>query len=151
VTGSDVRALKVPINRIDSELPLPRYAHSGDAGLDLHSATDESLAPGARALVRTGIAVAIPDGYAGFILPRSGRAIRDGLSVVNAPGLIDSHYRGEIAVILLNTDTCSPIDIAKGDKIAQLVVQRVEHVELVEVSELGSTERGEGGFGSTGA
>lgn len=143
--------LTVPVVRIDDELPLPRYAHNGDAGLDLHAADGATIAPGARTLVRTGIAVAIPEGFAGFVMPRSGRALREGLSVVNAPGLIDSHFRGEIAVILLNTDQLQPIEVFRGDKIAQLVVQRVEHVNLIEVDRLDATQRGEGGFGSSGA
>lgn len=129
---------------------MPSYAHEGDAGLDLYAAEDVTLQPGARALVATGIAAAIPDGYAGFIQPRSGLAVRHGLSLVNSPGLIDSHYRGEIKAIAINLDTTAPIHIRRGDKIAQLVIQRVERCELVEVSELDETVRGEGGFGSTG-
>lgn len=142
--------MKLAIKRLDPELPLPRYAHEGDAGLDLYAAEDASIKPGHRALVGTGIAVSIPEGYAGFVQPRSGLAVRHGLSLVNTPGLIDSHYRGEIKVIAVNLDPESPIEIRRGDKIAQLVIQQVEHCELVEVAELDETVRGEGGFGSTG-
>jgi len=118
--------------------------------LDLYAAEDTSIAPGARALVATGIALAIPEGFAGFVQPRSGRALKDGLSFANTPGLIDAHYRGEIKVIAVNLDAETPIRISRGDKIAQLVIQRVERVELAEVDDLGETARGEGGFGSTG-
>ena len=142
--------MQLPIKRLDSELPLPTYAHDGDAGLDLLSAIDCVIAPRARMLVPTGIAVAIPEGFAGFVLPRSGRALKDGLSFANSPGLIDAHYRGEIKVIAVNLDTETPIQIARGDKIAQLVIERIERVELAEVDDLGDTARGEGGFGSTG-
>ena len=142
--------MQLPIKRLDSGLPLPTYAHDGDAGLDLLSAIDCSIAPGARMLVPTGVAVAIPEGFAGFVQPRSGRALRDGLSFANSPGLIDAHYRGEIKVIAVNLDTETPIQIARGDKIAQLVIERIERVELAEVDDLGDTARGEGGFGSTG-
>jgi len=142
--------LRLTIQRLDSGLPLPSYAHEGDAGLDLFSTDDVTLAPGERALVGTGIAVAIPDGYAGFVQPRSGLALRNGLTFVNSPGLIDSHYRGEIMLIAINHDTETPVNVSRGDKVAQLVVQRVERVELDEVDELDPTVRGEGGFGSTG-
>jgi dUTP pyrophosphatase len=130
---------------------LPSYAHDGDAGLDLYSATDVTLAPFHRALVSTGVAVAIPEGHAGFVLPRSGLAARDGLSLVNAPGLIDSHYRGEVKVVAVNLDPEVPIEIRRGDRIAQLVVQAVAWAEPAEVAELDATARGEGGFGSTGS
>jgi dUTP diphosphatase len=140
----------VPIRRLDSDLPLPSYAHQGDAGLDICSAGDHVLQPGERTLIPTGIAVAIPEGFAGFVQPRSGRALRDGLSFVNTPGLIDSHYRGEIKVIAVNLDPAQSLTISRGDKIAQLVIQRVERVSLEEVEDLGETARGEGGFGSTG-
>lgn len=140
----------LPIRQIDSSLPLPSYAHEGDAGLDLFAAEDVTLAPFQRALVSTGIAVAIPQGYAGFVQPRSGLAIKQGLSLVNTPGLIDSHYRGEIKVIAINLDPASPITIRRGDKLAQLVIQAVERVTLGPVEVLDETERGEGGFGSTG-
>lgn len=142
--------MRVAIKRLDRELPLPAYAHPGDAGLDLFSADDVTIGPGARVLIPTGIAVAIPDGFAGFVQPRSGLAIRNGLSLVNTPGLIDAHYRGEIKVIAINLDPEAPITIARGDKIAQLVIQPVARVELVETDELDETARGEGGFGSTG-
>ncbi|MDR3687538.1 MAG: dUTP diphosphatase [Coriobacteriia bacterium] len=142
--------MQLPIKRLDTGLPLPTYAHDGDAGLDLLSATDCTIAPGARMLVPTGVAVAIPDGFAGFVQPRSGRALKDGLSFANTPGLIDAHYRGEIKVIAVNLDGETPIRISRGDKIAQLVIQRVERVQLAEVDDLGDTTRGEGGFGSTG-
>ena len=138
------------IKRLDPGLPLPRYAHQGDAGLDLYATTEVTLQPHQRELIPTGIAVAIPEGYAGFVQPRSGLAIRHGLSLVNTPGLIDSHYRGEIKVIAVNLDASAPITISRGDKVAQLVVQPVATVELAEVDLLDSTERGEGGFGSTG-
>jgi len=142
--------VRLEIKRLDDGLPMPAYAHEGDAGLDLYAAEDVTLQPGARALVATGIAAAIPEGYAGFVQPRSGLAVRHGLSLVNTPGLIDSHYRGEIKAIAINLDPTTPIHIRRGDKIAQLVIQRVERCELVEVSELDETVRGEGGFGSTG-
>jgi dUTP pyrophosphatase len=138
------------IKRLDDGLPLPRYAHEGDAGLDLYSAEDVTLAPFQRQLIATGISVAIPEGYAGFVQPRSGLAIKQGLSLVNTPGLIDSHYRGEIKAIAINLDPTSPIEVRRGDKIAQLVIQPVARVELLEVDELDETVRGEGGFGSTG-
>jgi dUTP pyrophosphatase len=123
--------MRLGIRRLDAGLPMPAYAHDGDAGLDLYSAEDVTLAPMQRALVATGIAVAIPEGYAGLVLPRSGLAVRHGLSLVNAPGLVDSHYR--------------------GDRIAQLVIQAIERVEPAEVEELDTTARGEGGFGSSGS
>jgi len=142
--------VRLSIKRLDVGLPLPSYAHAGDAGLDLYSAADVLINPGSRILIGTGIAVAIPEGNAGFVQPRSGLAIRSGLSLVNAPGLIDSHYRGEIKVIAINLDRDTPIQIARGDKIAQLVIQKVEHCLLEEVDELTTTVRGEDGFGSTG-
>lgn len=142
--------MRLEIKRLDADLPLPAYAHEGDAGLDLFASEDATIAPGHRALVGTGIAVAIPLGYAGFVQPRSGLALRHGLSLVNTPGLIDSHYRGEIKVIAINTDHATPVEIRRGDKLAQLVIQRVERCELVEVDQLDETVRGEGGFGSTG-
>lgn len=142
--------MRLAIRRLDPELPLPGYAHAGDAGMDLYAAEDVTLEPHQRALVPTGVAVAIPDGYAGFVQPRSGLAIKHGLSLVNTPGLIDSHYRGEIKVIAVNLDAKTPISIRRGDKIAQFVIQAVMRAELVEVGELDETVRGEGGFGSTG-
>jgi len=142
--------MRLPIKRLDTGLELPRYAHTADAGLDLFSAEDAVLEPFERKLISTGIAVAIPEGYAGFVQPRSGLAVKQGLSLVNTPGLIDSHYRGEIKVIAINLDPRESITIARGDKIAQFVLQPVACAELVEVDELDATTRGEGGFGSTG-
>lgn len=141
--------------RLDRDLPLPSRAHDGDAGVDLFSAQDVELAPGARALVPTGVAVAIPHGMVGLIHPRSGLAARVGLSIVNSPGTIDAGYRGEIKVSLINLDPAVPITIVRGDRIAQLVVQRVELPELVEVTSfdeagLTDTTRGDGGHGSSG-
>jgi dUTP pyrophosphatase len=142
--------VRLEVRLLDPGLPLPRYASAGDAGLDLVAAEDASLGPGERAAIPTGIAVAIPDGHAGFVHARSGRALKEGLALVNAPGLIDSGYRGEIRVIVVNLDPRSPIDIRRGDKIAQLVVQPVATVDPVIVDELPPSDRGEGGFGSTG-
>lgn len=142
--------MRMTIKRLDPDLPMPRYAHEGDAGLDLYAAEDAILAPFERALIATGIAVAIPQGFAGFVQPRSGLAIKQGLSLVNTPGLIDSHYRGEIKVIAINLDATTPIAVTRGDKIAQLVIQPVACVQLESVDELDVTVRGEGGFGSTG-
>ncbi len=138
------------MKRLDPGLPLPAYAHDGDAGLDLCAAEDVSLQPFARALVSTGIAVAIPEGYAGFVQPRSGLANRKGLSFVNTPGLIDAHYRGEIKVIAINLDPDETLTLARGERIAQLVVQPVVRATVVETEELDETKRGEGGFGSSG-
>lgn len=136
--------------RLDPDLALPSYAHEGDAGIDLVAREDAQIAPaGGRALVPTGIAIALPLGYAGFVLPRSGLALKHGISVVNAPGLIDSGYRGEIKVVLLNTDPIEPYHVTRGDRIAQLVVQKVETVVWNEVNELDSFDRG-GGFGHSG-
>lgn len=140
----------VPIKRLDPTVELPTYAYSGDAGLDLRSNEDVTLAPLERRLVATGLAVAIPDGYAGFVLPRSGLALRRGLSMANTPGLIDAHYRGELKVCAINLDPSRPIEIRRGERIAQLVVERVPTVALVEVGELDETDRGTGGFGSSG-
>ncbi|WP_291313809.1 dUTP diphosphatase [Corynebacterium sp. UBA2622] len=140
----------VPLKRLDPGLPLPRRAHAGDAGVDLYSTEDIELAPGQRALVATGIAVALPMGTVGLIHPRSGLAAKHGLSIVNTPGTIDAQYRGELKVCLLNTDRETPIAITRGMRIAQLVVQKVELVDFVEVDELDETERGAGGYGSTG-
>jgi dUTP pyrophosphatase len=143
-------SLPVPVVRLDPDLPLPTYAHPGDAGLDLHARVDEVIpAGGGRALVPTGIAVAIPSGHAGFVLPRSGLALKYGVSVVNAPGLIDAAYRGEIKVVLLNTDPDHDFAVHRGDRIAQLVVQRVEEVAWQVIDELPGIDRG-GGFGHTG-
>jgi dUTP pyrophosphatase len=137
------------VKRLDPGIGLPSYAHPGDAGLDLRSAEDLELLPGQRALVSTGFSMALPEGYAAFVQPRSGLAARHGISIVNTPGLIDCHYRGEVKVILINLGD-KPFRVRRGDRIAQMVIQRVENVEVVEVEELESTERGEGGFGSTG-
>jgi dUTP pyrophosphatase len=142
--------LRLPIVRLDPELPLPAYARAGDAGLDLLAREDALVtAAGGRALVATGIAIALPEGYAGFVLPRSGLAVRHGISVVNAPGLIDAGYRDEVKVVLLNTDPHADHQVRRGDRIAQLVIQRVEQAEPVEVTELEGEDRG-GGFGHTG-
>jgi dUTP pyrophosphatase len=145
----------LPVLRLDRGLPLPRRAHDGDAGVDLYSAEDVELAPGKRALVSTGIAVAIPYGMVGLVHPRSGLAARVGLSIVNSPGTIDAGYRGEIKVALVNLDPITPIVVRRGDRIAQLLVQRVELPELVEVASfdeagLADTSRGDGGHGSSG-
>jgi dUTP pyrophosphatase len=143
--------IKLVVRRLDPGLPLPAYAHEGDAGLDLYATESVTLAPGARAAVGTGIAVAIPPGYAGFVLPRSGLALRHGVSLVNTPGLIDAGYRGEIRVILINHDLQTPITLTRGDRIAQLVLQRIESAELLEVQTLPETPRSTSGFGSTGS
>jgi dUTP pyrophosphatase len=140
----------IPIRRLDPELPLPAYAHPGDAGADLVAAEEAELAPGARRAVRTGIAVAIPQGYVGLVHPRSGLAARLGVTVLNAPGTVDAGYRGEILVILVNHDPVATVKISRGDRIAQLVVQRVERAEFRVVDELDDTARGAGGHGSTG-
>jgi dUTP pyrophosphatase len=142
--------LTVPILRLDPDLPLPAYAHPGDAGLDLRAREDGVVDPGGgRLLMPTGIAIAIPAGYAGFVLPRSGNALRSGLTVANAPGLIDSAYRDELNVILLNTDPLEPFVVKRGDRLAQLVIQRVEAVDWTVVDSLEGDNRG-GGFGHTG-
>ncbi len=142
--------VEVLVTRIDPDVPLPAYAQPGDAGADLRSAVDVTLAPGERAMVPTGIAIALPEGHAAFIHPRSGLAIKHGLSMVNTPGTIDAGNRGEISVLLINHDSREPIDIRRGDRIAQLVVQKVEHAAFVEAAELPDSSRGAGGFGSTG-
>jgi dUTP pyrophosphatase len=142
--------VELPVVRLDPDLPLPRYAKVGDAGLDLHAREDALLRRGGgRAVVPTGLSVAIPIGYAGFVLPRSGLAARHGVSVVNAPGLIDAGYRGELQVVLLNTDPEADYQVHRGDRIAQLIVQRVEVAVVTEVEVLDGTNRG-GGFGHTG-
>lgn len=143
--------INLPIKRLDPTVELPTYAYSGDAGLDLRANEDVTLAPHERRLVSTGLAVAIPEGYAGFVQPRSGLALREGLSMANTPGLVDSHYRGELKVCAVNLDDERPITITRGERIAQLVIQRVPVVSLVEVDELDETDRGTGGFGSSGA
>ena len=143
--GVDIAAI-----RLDGELPLPAYAKPGDAGLDLRASELARLEPGERGLVPTGLAVAIPGGHAGFVLPRSGLAMQKGVTVLNAPGLIDSSYRGELKVLLINHGA-EPVTIVRGERIAQLVIQRVASVTLVEVERLPDSARGVGGFGSTGA
>ena len=142
--------MKVLIHRLDQELPLPRYAKAGDAGADLYSRVDLTLKPGERALVPTGIAIALPNGYAAFVHPRSGLAIKHGISMVNTPGTVDAGYRGELQVILINHDLSNDFAIKRGDRIAQLVIQKVEEAEFVEVDHLPGSSRSDGGFGSTG-
>lgn len=149
MTGS----VEVLLTRLDDQLPLPAYARDGDAGADLSVREDVELAPGQRRLVGTGIAIALPPGYAGFVHPRSGLAARTGLSIVNTPGTIDSGYRGEIKVCLVNHDPATPVRLRRGDRVAQLVVQRVEHAVFREVDDVAAevvSERGAGGYGSTG-
>jgi len=141
---------QMKIKLLDEGMAVPYYAHPGDAGLDLSSRVDMVLEPGQRGIVPTGIAVAVPAGCAGFVLPRSGLAARHGIALVNSPGLIDSGYRGEVAVVMINTDSVTPFQIRRGDRIAQLVIQRVEEVSLTRVEDLDDTPRGQGGFGSTG-
>ena len=142
--------MEIRVTRLDRDLPLPRQQHADDAGYDLHARHDAVLEPGGRALVPTGLAVAIPSGYAGFVLPRSGLALRHGVTCLNTPGLIDPLYRGELKVLLVNTDPSDAYTVRRGDRIAQLVVQRVESVSWVEVDELDVTSRDTFGFGSTG-
>lgn len=141
--------MQINIRQLDSGLPVPEYAYEGDAGCDLYSAVAIDLAPGQRALIPTGLAIAIPSGFGGFVQPRSGLAAKHGISIVNAPGLIDSKYRGEIKVILINTDTKETFSIGRGDKIAQLVIQPVVTADFQVVAELDDTVRGDGGFGSS--
>jgi dUTP pyrophosphatase len=142
--------VRVLLRRLDDGVPAPSYAHPGDAGADLVTAIDVDLAPGERAVVPTGTAIALPEGYAAFVHPRSGLAARSGLALVNSPGTIDSGYRGEIKVVVVNLDPREPIRLRRGDRVAQLVVQRVEQAEFVEVPDLPESVRSEGGFGSTG-
>jgi dUTP pyrophosphatase len=142
--------LKVLITCLDETIPLPRYAKGGDAGADICTRVDVTIEPGERALVPTGISIALPDGYAAFVHPRSGLAIKHGVSMVNTPGTIDAAFRGELQMILINHDLREPISFKKGDRIAQLVIQKVERAEFIEVDSLPGTERGHGGFGSTG-
>ena len=146
----DLPHLTVDVVRLDTELPLPSYAHPGDAGADLLTTVDVTLAPGERAMVPTGIALALPDGYVALVHPRSGLAARHGLSIVNTPGTIDAGYRGEVKVMLINHDPREPIELRRGDRIAQLVIQRFERARFVEVGELPDSARGDGGYGSTG-
>lgn len=145
-----MKKIKVKLKQLDGNLSAPKYAHNGDAGCDLYSRVDVTIEPGERSLVPSGIAVSIPAGYAGFVQPRSGLAIKHGISIVNTPGLIDSKYRGEISVVLINTDKKKSFQIKRGDKIAQLVIQKIEEVEFEVVDKLDETARGAGGFGSTG-
>jgi dUTP pyrophosphatase len=142
--------VEVLIHRLDAELPMPSYAHPGDAGADLHAAEDVELLPGERAVVGTGVAIALPDGYAAFVHPRSGLAARHGVTMVNAPGTVDAGYRGEIKVTLINTDAKEPFRLRRGDRVAQLVIQRVERAAFYEVERLPGSIRGANGFGSTG-
>jgi dUTP pyrophosphatase len=142
--------LEVLVQRLDAELPLPAYAHPGDAGADLLTTVDVALAPGERALVPTGVAIALPEGYVALVHPRSGLAARHGLSIVNTPGTVDAGYRGEIKVLLVNHDPREPIELRRGDRIAQLVFQRVEQARFTEVGRLPASARGAGGYGSTG-
>lgn len=143
-------SLAVRVVRLDPDLPLPAYAHPGDAGADLLTAVDVSLAPGERCLVPTGIALAVPEGYVALVHPRSGLAAKHGLSILNTPGTVDAGYRGEIKVLLVNHDPREPIELRRGDRVAQLVFQRVEHAAFEEVETLPGSARGDGGYGSTG-
>jgi dUTP pyrophosphatase len=142
--------IEVLFKLLDDGLPPPRYRRAGDAGFDLASRIDLMVGPGERAKVPTGLVVAIPQGFAGFVLPRSGLALRHGIALVNSPGLIDSGYRGEISVILINTDRQESFSIKRGDRIAQMVIQKIEEASLFQVAHLEETSRGAGGFGSTG-
>lgn len=143
-------SVKVLVTRLDPDLPLPRYAKGGDAGADIVSRIDITLAPGERALVPTGISIALPDGYVCLVHPRSGLAIKHGVTMVNAPGTVDAGYRGELQVILINHDLRESVTFKRGDRIAQLVIQQVERAEFIEVQTLPGSGRGESGFGSTG-
>ena len=142
--------VEVLLTRLDPDVALPSYAHPGDAGADLVTTSDLVLAPGERAVVGTGVAIALPPGYAAFVHPRSGLAARFGIGIVNAPGTVDAGYRGEIKVLLVNHDRTEPVELRRGDRIAQLVVQRFERASFVEVTELPDSARGAGGYGSTG-
>jgi dUTP pyrophosphatase len=142
--------LDVAIVRLDPDLPLPSYAHPGDAGADLCTTVDVWLAPGERALVPTGIGIALPEGYVALVHPRSGLAARHGLSIVNTPGTVDAGYRGEIKVMLINHDPVTAVELRRGDRVAQLVIQRFERARFVEVGQLPGSVRGAGGYGSTG-
>jgi dUTP pyrophosphatase len=142
--------MKVFITRLDKDLPIPQYAQAGDAGADVHSRIDIAIAPGERALVPTGISIALPNGYAAFAHPRSGLAIKHGVGMVNAPGTIDAGFRGELQIILINHDLRETFTIKRGDRIAQLVFQKVERADFIEVEELPGSDRGTDGFGSTG-
>lgn len=146
-----MQRVDVLITRTDPSVPLPTYAKDGDAGADLTTTIDFTLAPGERQLVPTGLSIALPNGYVALVHPRSGLAMKHGVTLVNAPGTVDSGYRGEIACILINHDSQEPVSFKKGDRIAQLVIQRVEHAQFIEVSQLPDSGRGTGGFGSTGS
>ena len=143
-------SVEIRIRRLGPDVPLPSYAHPGDAGADLTTTVDVHLEPGERALVPTGISIALPEGYVGLVHPRSGLAARCGLSIVNSPGTVDAGYRGEVKVMLVNLDPREPVVLSRGDRIAQLVVQQVEQATFVEVDELPDSVRGDGGYGSTG-
>ena len=150
MTHRPPHAVDVLVRRLDPDVPLPSYAHPGDAGVDLVTTVRAEVAPGERVLLPTGVAIALPEGYAAFVHPRSGLAVKYGVSLVNAPGTIDAGYRGEIKVSLVNLDPREPVVLERGDRIAQLVVQRVEHAVFHEVRTLPGSDRGEGGFGSSG-
>jgi dUTP pyrophosphatase len=149
-TRFDGVSVELLVRRLDPGVPLPAYAHPGDAGADVCAAADVTLAPGERALVPTGLAIAVPDGWAVFVHPRSGLAVRHGIGMVNAPGTVDSGYRGEVKVLLVNHDPHETVTLHRGERIAQLVVQQVARALVTEVTELPDSVRGEGGFGSTG-
>lgn len=150
MTGSPSERVEVLLSRVDEDVPLPTYAHPGDAGADLVTTEDCRLQPGERGVVGTGIAIALPDGFAAFVHPRSGLAARLGVSIVNAPGTVDAGYRGEIRVVLVNHDPRAAVELRRGDRIAQLVIQRVERARFVVVDTLPGSARGAGGYGSTG-
>jgi dUTP pyrophosphatase len=150
MTGATEGRVEVLITRLDEGVPLPSYSHPGDAGADLVTTVDVHLEPGERVLVPTGVALALPDGYVGLVHPRSGLAAKLGVSIVNAPGTVDAGYRGEISVLLINLDPAKPVDLSRGDRVAQLVVQQVEKARFVEVDRLPGSARGAGGYGSTG-
>jgi dUTP pyrophosphatase len=145
-----MKNLQVLITRLDPELPLPQYAKGGDAGADIYSRIDFTLTPGERALIPTGISIALPDGYVALVHPRSGLAIKHGVTMVNAPGTVDAAFRGELACILINHDSLESVSFKRGDRIAQLVFQKVERAQFIEVENLPGSGRGTGGFGSTG-
>lgn len=147
---STLETIEMPTQKLSESAVVPKNAYNGDAGYDLHATEDVTLKPFQRALIPTGLAIQIPDGYAGFVLPRSGLALKQGLSLVNAPGLIDSNYRGELKAIAINLDPQNDIEVKKGDRVAQLVIMKVESINFVEVDKLDSSERGAGGFGSSG-
>jgi dUTP pyrophosphatase len=147
--GAGGGSVTLRVRKLDPSVPVPAYAHPGDAGLDICSSEDLMLHPGERSMVGTGFAMALPEGYAAFVQPRSGLAARSGISIVNTPGLIDCHYRGEVKIILVNLGS-EPFEVKRGDRIAQMVIQGVEAAEVEVVEELDDTPRGEGGFGSTG-